>query len=122
MNIDSGQLWIYIAGLTVVVALGRNVFMILPQRLQPRGSIERALRFAPLAALVALVTPELIAPVAQYSGESLFAFLHSILLDARVPAALTTLFVSRARGGPVSGLLAGGAVYLALLSFSGNWN
>lgn len=101
--------WAAIAGLVVVVFATRNVFVALPRRLHPRGAVERALRFAPLAALIALTVPPaseaLLAP-----GGGWAAAWH----DGRLPAALVTLVVARLARSPFAGLAAGVVVLLAL--------
>ncbi len=101
--------WTAIAGLVVVVFATRNAFVALPRRLQPTGALERALRFAPLAALVALTVP----PALQ-AGLAPGAGWLDVLQDGRLPAALATVAVSRWASSPFPGLAAGVAVLLAL--------
>ena len=54
---ELAALLIALVGVTLVA---RNVFLVLPRRWQPRGAFERALRAAPLAALVAITLPEIL--------------------------------------------------------------
>lgn len=100
--------WSAVAGLVAVVFATRNVFVVLPDWMRPRGAFERALRFAPLAALVALTVPSaataLLAPGAGA---------WDVIRDGRLPAALAALAVARWRGSPLPGLFAGVAVLFA---------
>lgn len=103
------QVWLAIAGLVVMVFLTRNAFVVVPPRWQPRGAVERALRHAPLAALVALTVPQavgvLLVPGWDWAG---------MWRDARLPAAVVTLVVARIARGPFPGLAAGTLVLLGL--------
>jgi branched-subunit amino acid transport protein len=109
MNLPDAYVWWAIAGLVAVVFATRNAFAVLPQRWQPRGALERALRFAPSAALVALIVP---AACAAWLGPGVeFA---SALRDPRLPAVIVTVAVSRLARSPLPGLLAGAAVLLAI--------
>jgi branched-subunit amino acid transport protein len=101
--------WTAIAGLVTVVFATRNVFLALPHRMQPTGALERALRFAPLAALVALTIPPAFTAWFQ-PGAGWLDVWH----DGRLPAAVATLGVSRWAGTPFPGLAAGILVLLAL--------
>jgi branched-subunit amino acid transport protein len=109
MTLADGYAWAAIGGLVVVVFVTRNVFMALPRRLHPSGTLERALRVAPLAALVALTVPAAaeawLAPGAGWL---------EVWQDGRLPAAVVTLAVARAAGTPFPGLAAGVAVLLAI--------
>jgi branched-subunit amino acid transport protein len=109
MSLSDAQVWAAIAGLVVVVFLTRNVFVVVPPRLQPRGAVERALRHAPLAALVALTVPQVVGPLLG-AGVDLAAAWH----DARLPAAIATLVGARIAGSPFPGLAAGVVVLLAI--------
>lgn len=100
--------WSAVAGLVGVVFVTRNLFVVLPDWLQPRGVLERALRFAPLAALVALTVPSATAAL-FVPGTDLWA----VIRDGRLPAALAALAVARWRGSPLPGLLAGVVVLFA---------
>jgi branched-subunit amino acid transport protein len=109
MSAADVYVWAAIAGLVVVVFATRNVFMALPRRLHPSGAVERALRFAPLAALVALTVPAAL-EVALAPGGGWIAAWH----DARLPAAVVTVAVARLARSPFPGLAAGVATLLAI--------
>jgi branched-subunit amino acid transport protein len=53
-------LWSAIVGLTVITVLSRSVFLLAGARVQIPARIQRALRYAPPAALVAVILPELL--------------------------------------------------------------
>jgi len=109
VRLSDAEIWGAIAGLVVVVFATRNAFVVLPPRWHPRGAIERALRSAPLAALVALTVPAACAALTA-PGWTWQAVWH----DARLPAALVTLVVARIARNPFPGLAAGVAVLLAI--------
>lgn len=52
-------IWIIIIGLTAVTIVTRSVFLVLGDRFPLPERVQHALRYAPVCALVALVTPEL---------------------------------------------------------------
>ena len=114
MTPAGAYVWAAIAGLVVVVFVTRNAFVALPRRLHPRGAIERALRFAPLAALVALTVPAAF-ETALAPGGGWIAAWH----DGRLPAALATVAVARVARSPFAGLAAGVAALLALGGLGG---
>lgn len=109
VKLGDGQIWLAIAGLVVLVFVTRNLFMVLPQRWQPRGALERALRHAPLAALAALVVP-------QAAGSLLasHATPASVWQDGRLPAAVVALLVARLARNPFAGLASGTVVLLVI--------
>jgi branched-subunit amino acid transport protein len=109
VTLPDGYAWAAIAGLVVVVFVTRNAFMALPRRFQPTGAFERALRFAPLAALVALTVPAA-AEAWLVPGAGWLDVWH----DARLPAAVATVAVARIARSPFAGLAAGVAVLLAI--------
>jgi branched-subunit amino acid transport protein len=53
------EIWITIIGLTAVTIITRNFFLIPGDALRLPPRVEHALRYAPVCALTALVTPEL---------------------------------------------------------------
>ena len=94
-----------IAGLTVVSILTRGFFMI-PQREVPiPGWLREALRYAPLAALVAVLLPEI-----AMTGDHLIATWK----DARIYATATGILVFCTTRSLLGTILAGSAVLLAL--------
>lgn len=102
MTLPDAYVWAAIAGLVVVVFATRNVFLVLPEHWQPRGALERALRHAPLAALVALTVPPSIEGAVAAGGQ-----LAAVWHDGRLPAALAALLVARFTASPFAGLAAG---------------
>ena len=94
-----------IAGLTVVSILTRGFFMI-PRREVPIPEwLREALRFAPLAALVAVLVPDL-----AMTGDHLIATWR----DARLYATATGILVFCTTRSLLGTILAGSAVLLAL--------
>lgn len=51
--------WLLIGGLAVVALFARGVFILPGSRMQMPPTIERMLRYAPAAALVAIIVPDL---------------------------------------------------------------
>jgi branched-subunit amino acid transport protein len=111
---DAFTLWTLLALLVVVTLLARNFFLVLPRRWQPRRAVERALRAAPLAALVAITVPEIVAGALEPGAGPVAA-----LLDARLLAALALLAVWWVWRHGVAALAAGSAVYLVALAVGG---
>jgi branched-subunit amino acid transport protein len=109
MSGQAAYVWAAIVGLVVVVFVTRNVFVVLPARWQPRGRLERALRQAPLAALVALTVPSAGAVLFEPGWD-----LAGLWRDARLPAAAVTVMVSWAARSPFPGLAAGVATLFAI--------
>ena len=94
-----------IAGLTVVSVVTRGFFM-LPRREVPIPEwLREALRFAPLAALVAVLVPDL-----AMTGDHLIATWR----DARLYATATGILVFCTTRSLLGTILAGTAVLLAL--------
>jgi branched-subunit amino acid transport protein len=109
MTLSDGYAWSAIAGLVVVVFATRNAFVVLPRRMLPSGALERALRVAPLAALVALTVPGALAAWLEPGGNAAVAW-----ADGRLPATIATVAVARAARSSFVGLLAGVATLLAI--------
>lgn len=96
---------IAIAGLSIVTLVARAFFM-LPDREVPMPDwLRRGLKYAPLAALAAVVAPE----VLMNQGT-----LISTLQDARLPAVLCAAAFYFWRRGILGTILVGMAVYLPL--------
>ena len=94
-----------IAGLTVISILTRGFFMI-PQREVPIPAwLREALRYAPLAALAAVLLPEI-----AMTGDHLIATWK----DARIYATATGILVFCTTRSLLGTILAGSAVLLAL--------
>ncbi len=109
MNMTALDIWITTGMLAVIIFALRNAFLFVPASLRPRGLLERALRYAPLAALTALVAPEVFKPWLAAS-----AFSPALLVDPRLLSAIVLLVVVRLTGNALYGLLAGSAVFLLL--------
>ncbi|MRS98600.1 AzlD domain-containing protein [Ralstonia pickettii] len=54
------EIWLVIAGMTVVTIVTRSLFLIVGDRMTLPTRVQHALRFAPAAALVAIVLPDLL--------------------------------------------------------------
>jgi branched-subunit amino acid transport protein len=110
------ELWLLIALLSLLTLVSRSFFVLLPRRWQPRGRVEQALRYAPLAALLAITVPEVVRqlPAALLQPAPALA----IATDARLLSALVLAAVIRLTRHTLWGLLAGTATYLALLQLA----
>ncbi len=53
------EIWVVIVGLTLVTVLTRSSFLLLGDRFPLPERAQHALRYAPVCALIALITPEL---------------------------------------------------------------
>jgi branched-subunit amino acid transport protein len=53
------QIWLVIAGMALITLLTRSSFLLLSDRLSLPERVQHGLRYAPVCALVALITPEL---------------------------------------------------------------
>ena len=94
-----------IAGLTVVSVLTRGFFMIPKREVPIPGWLREALRYAPLAALVAVLLPEI-----AMTGDHLVATWK----DARIYATATGILVFCTTRSLLGTILAGTATLLAL--------
>ena len=102
---SGADLILAIAGLGLVTLVTRGFFL-LPQRAVPMpGWLHRGLKVAPLAALVAVIVPE----VVMTHGELLATW-----RDARLAAAAASTTWYLLRPGMLGPLLAGLAAYLPL--------
>ena len=101
--------WAYdaitILGMAAVTALSRGFFLWSKRDLRLPLALQRALQVAPLAAIVAVLAPEIV-------------MTHGALIgtwrDARLPAALAATAFYAWRPGVLGPLLAGLAVYMPL--------
>jgi len=94
-----------IAGLAVITVLTRSFFLIPEQELPMPDWLRRGLAYAPLAALVAVIAPEIVMTQGR---------LIDTLLDARWPAALLAGGYFFWRRGILGTIVVGMAVYLPL--------
>lgn len=53
------EIWIVIAGLTLVTIVTRSGFLVLGDRVELPARVQQGLRYAPVCALMALIGPEL---------------------------------------------------------------
>jgi branched-subunit amino acid transport protein len=106
MNVSPWLAFAAILGLGVVTLVTRAFFLLPERQLPLPGWIIRALRYAPLGALAAIVLPEILMSQGQ--------LLPRGLADARIAAACvgTAYFVWRR--GILGTILSGMAVYLPL--------
>ena len=96
---------IAILGLAVITVVARAFFMI-PEREMPLPSwLKRGLKYAPLAALTAVIAPEIL----MTQGALIDTF-----MDARLPAVLLASAYYFWRRGILGTILVGMAVYLPL--------
>ena len=104
--------WAYsaVVGLAIVTLFTRGVFL-MPRREVPIPAwLLRALKVAPLAALTAVIVPEIVMT---------HGHLVQTWQDARLPAVLAATLYYRWRPGVLSPMLAGLALYLPLRIFLG---
>ena len=117
MQYSPFEIWSLIALLALVTLVARGFFLVLPRRWQPRGRVEQALRYAPLAALLAITVPEIVQqlPATWERPASGWA----LATDPRLVSALLLAAVIRLTGNTLWGLVAGTAAYLTLLQLAG---
>ncbi len=92
------QLFAVILGITMTTIVTRGAFVLLPQRWQLPSHVQAPLRYAPIAAISAIIAPELFANPMVASG----FVVSSILLNAKL-----------------WGAVAGAAVYLRFTNMGG---
>ncbi len=102
---DAAYTTITIVGLAIITVVSRGFFLF-PEREVPIPTwLQRGLKVAPLAALSAVIVPEIVMTQGQ---------LINTWQDARLPAALVATLWYAWRPGVLGPLLAGLAVYLPL--------
>jgi branched-subunit amino acid transport protein len=101
------EIWLTIAGLTLVTVVTRNLFLVLGHKVSLPERVQHALRYAPACALVALIVPE----VLLQSG-NLALDVHNPKLVASIVAAATLLLTRRAVAAIGLGMLAYTAIRL----------
>lgn len=94
-----------IVGLTLITILTRAFFMIPKNELPLPDWLKRGLKYAPLAALTAVIAPE----VLMTKGE-----LINTVVDARVPALICATIYYFKKRGILGTIVVGMAVYLPL--------
>ncbi|MDR0258617.1 MAG: AzlD domain-containing protein [Comamonas sp.] len=94
-----------IVGLTIITVVTRAFFMIPKNELPLPDWLKRGLKYAPLAALMAVIAPELL----MVKGE-----LTKTLLDARIPAVICATIYYFKKRGILGTIVVGMAVYLPL--------
>jgi branched-subunit amino acid transport protein len=109
MQMDAPTIWVTTVMLALIIFALRNAFLFVPASLRPRGLLERALRYAPLAALAALVSPEILRGWLEATTVS-----AALLADPRLLSALALMIAVRLTGNALIGLLTGCGVFLAL--------
>lgn len=117
MSYSTFEIWSLVALLALVTLLARAFFLVLPRRWQPRGRVEQALRYAPLAALLAITVPEIVLQVPAALQDAEPAWM--LATDPRLVSALVLIAVIRLTRHTLWGLLAGSATYLVLLRMFG---
>lgn len=98
---SSGDIWLTIAGLTLVTVVTRNAFLVLGHKISMPERVQHALRYAPACALVALIVPE----VVLQSGTLALTFSNPKLV-ASVVAVATLMVTRRAVAAIALGMLA----------------
>jgi len=106
------ELWGLIALLALLTLVSRSFFVLLPRRWQPRGRVEQALRYAPLAALLAITVPEVVQHLPAALRQAAPAW--AIATDARLVSALVLAAVIRLTRHTLWGLAAGTLTFLVL--------
>jgi len=107
MKTSPAGIWAAILMLSAIIILLRALYLYAPRRWQPRGAVARALRYAPMAAIVAVVAPEVAAPLREAA-----VFDVRVLLDARLLSAFALLVVGRLTGNMLVAIAAGAVVLI----------
>jgi len=105
LDSDTSHALLAIVGMTLVTVVCRSFFLWSDEDRPLPTLLQRGLRFAPLAALVAVIAPELLLVRGQWP---------STLLDARWPAAVVAMGWYFWRRGLLGTIVSGMAVYLPL--------
>jgi len=103
--VSTWEVVLAILGLTVITVVTRGFFFLSRREIPFPAWLQQGLRYAPLAALAAVVLPEIVMSEGQ---------LITTLLDARLFAAAAGLGYFFWRGGILGTILAGMAVLLPL--------
>jgi branched-subunit amino acid transport protein len=95
------EIWLTIAGLTIVTVITRNFFIALGDTLRLPERVLHALRYAPACALAALIAPEVL--IAQGT--------LAPIMNPKLIAAVAALFVMLVTRSMVWTMVAGMAVF-----------
>ncbi len=112
MQYSQLELWVLIALLALLTLISRSFFVLLPRRWQPRGRVEQALRYAPLAALLAITVPEVVKQLPAALQQA--APMGTLVTDPRLASALVLAAVIRLTRHTLWGLAAGTVTFLLL--------
>jgi len=112
MQYSQAELWVLIALLALLTLVSRSFFVLLPRRWQPRGRVEQALRYAPLAALLAITVPEVVNQLPTALQQALPV--AAVATDPRLVSALVLAAVIRLTRHTLWGLAAGTVTFLML--------
>ena len=105
MSADELWLVLAIAGLAAITVLARAFFMIPEREIPMPDWLRRGLKYAPLAALTAVIAPEILMTQGNLIGT---------LQDARLPAVLCATAYYFWRRGILGTIVVGMLVYLPL--------
>jgi len=108
MTESPAQIWTLIALLTLVTLVARNLFLLLPPAWQPRGQVAQALRYAPLAALLAITAPEIVRDVRG------LPLAPALLADPRLAAAMVLTAVLLMSRRSLLALVLGSTTFILL--------
>ena len=98
---SAGEIWMVIVGLTLATMLTRSSFLLLGDRFPLPERVQHGLRYAPVCALIALITPELFV-----THGALDLSLANPKLVAGIAAAATTLVTRSMIAAMAIGMLA----------------
>ena len=99
------EIVVTVVGLTVITVITRSFFLLPERELPMPGWIKRGLRYAPLAALAAVIAPEVLMTQGQ---------LIATWQDARLPALAAACAYYFWRRGILGTIVTGMAVFLPL--------
>lgn len=108
MTVTPAQIWSLIALLALVTLVARNLFLLLPPTWQPRGQVAEALRYAPLAALLAITVPEIVRDVRG------LPLSPALLADPRLAAAMVLTVALMLSRRSLLALVLGSTTFLLL--------
>ena len=94
-----------VSGLMLITVLTRTFFMIPKNELPLPDWLKRGLKYAPLAALTAVIAPEVLMTQGQFI---------TTVLDARIPALIAATIYYFKKRGILGTIVTGMAIYLPL--------